>query len=103
MRLARLLLAGAAITGSVALSAPAEAQPCIPYNDVAFVCVVPDTDFRGVVGGFYQAGPLGAAGIFLVAEGCYYPGGQPQYYVYVYTDYTPTVFQHVPVSGIPCV
>ena len=102
MRLARLILAGAAITGSVALSAPAEAQPCIPNNPVAFVCVVPDSSFRGVVAGFYQSGPAGAGGIILVAEGCYYPNG-PRYYVYAHTSYTPTVEYTLPVGGVPCV
>jgi hypothetical protein len=103
MRLVRLLLAASAVTGAVAMSTPAQALPCIPNNPVAFVCVVPDSDFRGVVGGFYESGPVGALGIVLVAEGCYYPGGQPRYYVYAYTDFTPTVDRTLPVGGVPCV
>jgi hypothetical protein len=103
MRLVRLAVAGAAVAGSVTLSAPAEAQPCIPNNAVAFVCVAPDSWYRGVIGGFYTSGPAGALGIFLVGEGCYYPGGQPRYFVHAHTSYTGSVEYTLPVGGVPCV
>lgn len=103
MRLVRLAVAGAAALGSVTLSAPAQAQPCIPNNPVAFVCVLPDSWYRGVAAGFYTSGPAGVLGIVLVGEGCYYPGGQPRYYVHAHTSYTGSVTVTAPVGGVPCV
>lgn len=104
MRLVRLLLAGAAVTGSFAMSAPAQAQPCIPDNPVAFVCALTeDYTYRGVSSGFYTSGPAGAVGVVVAGVGCYYPNG-PRYFVHVYTSHTGRlVNQTLPVGGVPCV
>lgn len=103
MRPVRLLLAAAAVAGAVGTSAPAQAQPCVDQHPIVFACVLPDSWYRGGAVGFYTAGPAGALGVVLVGEGCYYPGGQPRYFVHAYTSHTGGVEVIAPVGGVPCV
>lgn len=104
MRAVRLVLAAAAVAGSFAV-APAQAQPCVNTQTAPVdvpqdvnVCVLPDSWYRGV------AVIVFGQGYVLVGEGCYYPGGQPHYFVHVATSWTgSTPAVTIPVAAPVCV
>lgn len=104
MRVTRLLLAGAAMAGSFAVTAPVQAQPCVQTyvlpvdieNDVS-ACVLPDPSYRGA------SLVVVYVGYVVAGEGCYHPGGQPRYYLHVASAWTPSQLVILPVGGVPCV
>jgi hypothetical protein len=98
----RLLLASALVAAAVspALSTPAHAQPCVtpPVSPTVSTCVL---NF-GPSGRGASVAVIGS-GYAFVLVGCYYPGGQPRYYVGVGTSVTGLIHVDAPVGGLPCV
>lgn len=105
MRVVRLLLVGAALAGSFAVTSPAQAQPCVNTQTAPVdvpqdvnVCVLPDSWYRGL------AVVVFGQGYVLVGEGCYYPGGRPHYFVHVSVSPVGVdVVQTIPVAAPACV
>lgn len=96
----RFLLAGALAASLAAVSTPAHAQPCVvpPVSPTVSTCVL---DF-GPSGRGASVVVVGT-GYGYVLAGCYYPSGQPRYYVAVGTSATGSVEVTAPVGGVPCV
>jgi hypothetical protein len=98
----RFLVAAALAASLVTVSAPAHAQPCVapPTSPTVSTCVL---NF-GPSGRGASVVVIGSPGGYaFVLVGCYYPGGQPRYYVGVGTSATGLVHVDAPVGGVPCV
>ena len=103
MRSVRLLTAAAAVAGSFTLSAPAQAQPCIPdVPGTLWFCLLTEySSYRGFSGGTYGTVP---GGPYVAGAGCYYPDGRPHYFVHAYTGQTGTITTYtIPVAAPACV